>query len=350
MSSGGFLCTGHMPAEWEYASAIMIAWPHSDTDWAYMLDQAQECYRNMADVFSRYAHVIVVAPDSDYLCRSLAALPCHDRIHYAEIATNDTWIRDYGPLTVTDDSGNHHALDFGFNGWGLKFAANLDNQVTSRMYQTGLLTEVPENLISFILEGGSIESDGCGTILTTSRCLLSPNRNGSLNKKEIDGYLRRWLGANNVLWLDNGGVEGDDTDGHIDTIARMAPERTIVYTGCSDTADSHYATFKAMKEQLATFSAADGKPYRLVELPMPPAVYDSVNGRRLAATYANFLALPDVLFMPTYDAPDTDHLAADILGRVFAREVVGVDARALIRQNGSLHCATMQIPLDLLNI
>ncbi|MDE6384102.1 MAG: agmatine deiminase family protein [Paramuribaculum sp.] len=336
-----------MPAEWQLESAIMIAWPHADTDWADILPDATDCYATMADAFSRHARVIIVAPDSAVVEEKISTLPCRDNISIVEIPTNDTWTRDYGPITVVKHDGTLLALNFGFNGWGLKFAANLDNQVTDRMHLCGVLRDQPANCLSFILEGGSIESDGDGTILTTSRCLLSPNRNGSYSQEEIEERLHRLLGAKKVLWLDHGGMEGDDTDGHIDTIARFAPGNVILYNGCSDPDDPHYPELKAMLSQLREFTDADGMPYHLVELPMPEPIYDA-DGRRLAATYANFLALPDVVFMPTYRQPMSDRLAAMTIEAVFERPVVPVDATTLIHQNGSLHCATMQIPLPLL--
>lgn len=336
-----------MPAEWQLPSAIMIAWPHAETDWADILPEATDCYVKMCDAFTRYTRVLIVAPDAAAVEDKIRTLPYRDNITMVEIPTNDTWTRDYGPITVRQSDGSLLALNFGFNGWGLKYAANLDNQVTDRMHLCGALRYQPANCLSFILEGGSIESDGRGTILTTSRCLLSPNRNGSYSKDEIEERLHTLLGAKKVLWLDHGGMEGDDTDGHIDTIARFAPGGVILYNGCGDPDDPHYPELKAMLSQLKEFTDAEGNPYHLVELPMPAPIYDA-DGRRLAATYANFLALEDVVFMPAYGQPMTDRLAAMTIEAVFERPVVPVDATTLIHQNGSLHCATMQIPLSLL--
>lgn len=336
-----------MPAEWEHHSAVMVAWPHADTDWAYILEDAARCYTNMVDAFSRHTKVIIVAPDANEVENHIRPLPYRANISVVVIPTNDTWTRDYGPITVAEADDSLFALNFGFNGWGLKYAANLDNQVNDRLHLCGVLRRRPANCLSFILEGGSIESDGCGTILTTSRCLLSPNRNGSYSKAEIESTLITLLGAKKVLWLDHGGMEGDDTDGHIDTIARFAPGGVILYNGCADSTDPHYPELKAMLSQLREFTDKDGNPFHLVELPMPEPIYDA-DGRRLAATYANFLALPEVVFMPTYGQPMTDRLAAMTLEAVFERPVVTVDATTLIHQNGSLHCATMQIPLSLL--
>lgn len=339
-----------MPAEWEEATAVLLAWPHSATDWQYMLPQAETCYLRLVDTISRYTPVIVAAPHTESVKTLIRQLPYRHRIHLAGIDTNDTWTRDYGPITVRGADGTDRALAFGFNGWGLKFAANFDNQVTAALFSHNILNNEPENHKSFILEGGSIESDGRGTILTTSRCLMSPNRNGSYTKAAIENELKQSLGASRVLWLDYGGITGDDTDGHIDTIARMAPDDTIVYVAPGEPDSPDYSGLKAMSDQLGQFTTQSGAPYRLVALPAAPNIFDADDGRRLPATYANFLALKNVVIMPSYNNPDTDHKAACILREVFNRPVEEVDCTALIRQNGSLHCATMQIPLTLLNL
>lgn len=337
-----------MPAEWELPSAVLLAWPHADSDWADRLESAVASYTAIAETIARYTKVIIVVPKEDSALSTLRQGAGHDNITIVEIPTNDTWTRDYGPISLVCGDNSVKALNFGFNGWGLKYAANLDNQVTDRLHECGILPTPPENHLNFILEGGSIESDGNGTLLTTTRCLTSPNRNGSYTVEQITQYLCRELGVSKVLWLDHGAIEGDDTDGHIDTIARFAPGNVILYAGCSDTADEHYAELESMRSQLQTFTNADGQKFNLVELPQPKPIYDESTGRRLAATYANFLALNNVVFMPTYGDMMTDRLAAMTIESVFERPVVGIDARELIYQNGSLHCATMQIPLTLL--
>lgn len=218
------------PAEWDRDAAIMIAWPHENTDWAYMLDEVTECYTNLVKAFvSKKLRVIIVAPDSEYVKTKLKGIDSSDIIFY-EVDTNDTWTRDYGPITIEQD-GVLKVVDFKFNGWGLKFAACHDNLVTGCMCKSKLITAPRENRLGFVLEGGSVESDGAGTILTTARCLESPNRNGDLTREQIEENLRDWLGANNILWLEHGALEGDDTDSHIDTLARLAPGNTIIYTG-----------------------------------------------------------------------------------------------------------------------
>ena len=238
--------------------------------------------------------------------------------------------------------------DFKFNGWGLKFAANYDNLITSTLYNENVFNALYENKLNFVLEGGALESDGAGTLLTTSECLLSPNRNGEWTRPVIEEYLKRTFGLQRILWLDHGYLAGDDTDSHIDTLARFADEDTIVYVQCSNSEDEHYEALRKMEAQLQTFTTIGGKPYNLLPLPMPEAVYDE-NGERLPATYANFLILNDAILYPTYRQPLNDKKAFEILRQAFPnREVVGIDCSPLIQQHGSLHCVTMQYPRNVL--
>lgn len=240
--------------------------------------------------------------------------------------------------------------DFKFNAWGLKFAADKDNLITRNLYQKGALRGEYLNYLGFVLEGGSIESDGRGTLLTTSECLLSPNRNGEMSRDEIGRYLADRFNLDKVLWLDHGYLAGDDTDSHIDTLARLAPDDTIIYVGCDDTADEHYESLLAMKRQLAGMTTKEGRPFNLIELPLPDAVYDE-DGMRLPATYANFLILNESVLMPSYGQPKKDLLASQILKIAFpGREIRMIDCRALIKQHGSLHCVTMQLPENTLPI
>lgn len=334
-----------LPAEWEPQAAVLLAWPHADTDWAPMLGEVQACYRRLAEAISARAVAVVIGPDTDEIRRALAGID-PSRLRIVRSDTNDTWTRDYGPITTLSAADGSPALhDFCFNGWGLKFASCLDNMATRSLTAAGLLPRPAyRNHLGFVLEGGSIDSDGRGTLLTTSACLLSPNRNGDLRRAGIEDELRRTLGAERVLWLDHGALAGDDTDSHIDTLARFAPGDTILYTGCDDPADEHSDSLRAMALQLRGMRTADGRPYNLVELPLPDAVYDE-DGMRLPATYANFLPLNGAVLMPVYGQPTKDRLACDTMRVVFdGYDIVPVDCRALIRQHGSLHCATMQLP------
>ena len=257
--------------------------------------------------------------------------------------SNDTWARDHGFITLVDDEGHARLLDFCFNGWGEKFAAELDNAINRRLYDEGKLKGEYVDCLDFVLEGGSIESDGKGTVFTTTGCLLAPHRNQPLSKEQIEERLKRELHAERILWIDYGNLTGDDTDGHIDTLVRICPEDTLLYMGCDDPDDEQYEDLRLMEEQLKTFRTLEGKPYRLMKLPMPrPIIFD---GERLPATYANFLVVNGAVLCPTYAQPDLDAEALRVIGQAFPdREIVGIDCRSIIKQHGSLHCCTMQYP------
>jgi agmatine/peptidylarginine deiminase len=331
------------PAEWEHQEAVMIAWPHAETDWAYMLNEVQECYEQIARAIIKHAKLLIVAPETSAIRARLADCD-NDSLFFFDVDTNDTWTRDYGVLTTLNADGSPIYNDFCFNGWGLKFASNFDNLVTRKMVFASILDGKYHNELGFVLEGGSIESDGEGTILTTRECLLSPNRNGDLTRKQISTHLKDVFGAKKVLWLDHGALEGDDTDSHIDTLARLAPHNTIVYVGCDDKSDSHYDELSAMRADLQAMRNLNGEPFNLVELPLPDAIYDE-EGERLPATYANFLILNDAVLLPIYGQPKKDFLAEQIMKIVFPdHEIISIDCNALIKQHGSLHCATMQFP------
>ena len=330
-----------LPAEWEEQDGVLIAWPHEGTDWRTHLDLVEPVFAEIVTRISRFEPVLVVAPDPDRVRRlASGAVPGNVRIYPVE--TNDTWARDFGPITI-DSKGNRVLLDFGFNGWGLKFSADLDNQVTRRLHDSGVFGTTARRTVGLILEGGSIESDGRGTILTTSACLLESNRNPHLSRGEIQARLANLLGATHFLWLENGFLAGDDTDSHVDTLARLCPEDTIAYVRCDDAADEHYPAFSMMEQELKRFRTREGTPYRLVPLPWPAPCFGPF-GERLPATYANFLVINGAVLVPTYrDRNDAAALRA--VGRAFpGREIVGIDCHPLVLQHGSLHCVTMQLP------
>ncbi len=334
--------TSFFPAEWYNQSCVQLTWPHSETDWADNLKAVSQCFASIASAVAEREKVLIVCRSRQEVLPYLANCPPENLI-LSEIQTNDTWARDHGGITVYEN-GRPVILDFKFNGWGLKFPASLDNLITSSLFEKGVFAPPVQynNCLDFVLEGGSIESDGAGTILTTSECLLSKNRNGAFKRDDIDSILRKRLHASRVLFLDSGFLEGDDTDSHIDTLARFVSEDTIAYVECTDKGDVHYDALAKMKEQLETFTTAGGRPYRLVALPMAEAAYDS--GHRLPATYANFLIINGAVLMPLYKTP-ADDLAADVLSSLFPdRDIAGIDCRALIKQHGSLHCVTMQYP------
>lgn len=338
-----------LPAEWYPQSAIMMAWPHENTDWAYILEEVQQCFKNIAKVIVQHKEMLIVlAPDIEKVKFQLQDLD-FQYLRFQEINTNDTWARDTCAIT-TIENGVSIINDFKFNGWGLKFAANFDNLLTSKLYyDKALFSGKYKNHLNFVLEGGSIESDGNGIILTTSECLLSKNRNGQSSKDEIESYLKQAFGAKKILWLDHGFLAGDDTDSHIDTLARLAPDNTILYVCTDDTADIHYEALQAMKQQLQSFRTLDGKAFNLIELPLPDAVFDE-DGMRIPATYANFLIGNSFVAVPVYNQPDNDQRALDLIQQAFPDyDVVGVDCNALIKQHGSLHCVTMQFPINTIN-
>ncbi len=329
--------TYRLPAEWEPQSGVMLTWPHIGTDWAPMLDEIVKTYQEMAREISQRERLLIVAPEGR----------AHGMLHVC-CPTNDTWARDHGFITLVKQGAACRLLDFCFNGWGEKFPADLDNAINRRLYDVGAVRGEYVDHLDFVLEGGSIESDGKGTIFTTSQCLLAPHRNQPLTKEQIEERLKDYLCADRVLWIDHGGLTGDDTDGHIDTLVRIAPNDTLLYIGCDDPADEQYEALRLMEQQLRSFRTADDRPYRLLRLPMPRPIYDGDD--RLPATYANFLVINGAVLVPTYAQPDLDDEAMQIIGQAFPdREVVGIDCRSVIRQHGSLHCCTMQFPVGILH-
>lgn len=261
----------------------------------------------------------------------------------AEIPTNDTWARDHGFISLVDDQGHRRLLDYRFNGWGEKFQADLDNAINRQLYDQGRLQGEYTDCLDFVLEGGSIESDGKGTVFTTSGCLLAPHRNQPMTREQIEERLKHDLHVQRLLWIDHGELIGDDTDGHIDTLVRICPDDTLLYIGCDDPQDEHYEALRQMEEQLKTFRTLEGQPYRLLKLPLPRAII--FEGERLPATYANFLVINGAVLCPTYNQPDLDAIALEQIGKAFPdREIIGIDCLSIIKQHGSLHCCTMQYP------
>lgn len=334
------------PPEWYPQSAIQLTWPHPDTDWDYMLEEVTACYVNIAVEILKRQKLIVVCHNAETVKYELKEYKDLFRnLTLVELPTNDTWARDHSGISVINN-GKKQVYDFTFNGWGLKFASNYDNQISRGLFKNGIFKSGVEliNKKDFALEGGALESDGKGTLLTTSECLLSANRNSFMSKDEIEKYLKEVFGLNKILWLDHGYLSGDDTDSHIDTLARYCDEHTIVYVKCEDEKDEHYEVLAKMEEQLKTFTDYQGNPYKLISLPMAKAVYDEDN-ERLPATYANFLIMNDVVLLPFYNDQERDTEAKEKLEIAFpTREIIGIDCSSLIRQHGSLHCITMQYP------
>lgn len=334
--------TTFFPSEWTMQSGVMITWPHEDTDWAYMLDEAVACFVEIAREISKRERLLIVCRNEQSVRKDLGEV-MNPNIRFRELPTNDTWARDHGPITVFVD-GSPYLYDFQFNGWGLKFPANYDNQITKSLYLSRTFSPKVGymSFLYYVLEGGSVESDGAGTLMTTSQCLLSPNRNEHLTQPQVEEFLKSSFGVERVLWINHGYLAGDDTDSHVDTLARFCDVDTIAYVQCDDKTDEHYASLKLMERELKSFKTLEGNPYRLIPLPMADARYEGE--QRLPATYANFLIVNGAVLVPTYRS-SKDELALSALREAFPdREVVGVDCSALIHQHGSLHCVTMQLP------
>lgn len=330
-----------LPAEWEPQQAVLLSWPHENTDWSDMLEEVTECFINIVFSILKFADVIIVAPEVDLPQKTIELRSNNEidlsKIHYYSVQTNDTWARDFGMIcTIEDDIV--YANDFKFNGWGLKFPACFDNCITRAVFP-GNSNAHYVNRLNFVLEGGSIDVDGAETLMTTSECLLSLNRNGEFTKQDIENRLKQFFGSDRVIWLEHGALEGDDTDSHIDTLARFLPGGIIAYSSCDRTGDSHYNELKLMEEELRQYSE-----YRLLPLPIPNPIYDE-SGCRLPATYANFLIIDGGLLLPVYGDAYYDNIAISRLKEALPEyEVIPIDCRALIKQHGSLHCVTMQIP------
>ncbi|CAK7034358.1 MAG: Agmatine deiminase [Parabacteroides sp.] len=331
-----------LPAEWYPQSAIQLTWPHEDTDWAPILDEVIPCFVSIAKEVIKREKLLIVCVDEQAVREQLGEVD-YSRVLFREMETNDTWARDHGGISVFDE-GVPCVYDFVFNGWGMKFAANYDNLITRNLFAQSTFSGsvLPVNMQPFVLEGGSIESDGKGTLLTTVECLASVNRNEYLQKEELENYLKEVFGFERILWLENGYLAGDDTDSHVDTLARFCSEDTIAYVQCTEPEDEHFDELQAMEQELQAFTQANGAPYRLIALPMADKV--EWEGERLPATYANFLIMNGAVLLPFYQSPK-DAVAKAALQEAFPdREIVGIDCLPLIKQHGSLHCVTMQYP------
>jgi agmatine/peptidylarginine deiminase len=331
------------PAEWEPQSAILLAWPHAGTDWAERLAEVEETYIALVAAITRFERVVICVADDDLQAYARARLASARidmaRVAFVDAEYDDTWLRDSGPITLHAENG-FRLLDFRFTGWGGKFDASRDDQLIEALHSQELFLNSVAQPIDFALEGGAIETDGRGTLLTTWQCLHE--RHPDKSRADLTARLAGWLEQDRVLWLDHGYLEGDDTDAHIDTLARFAAPDAIVFQTCDDPADSHYAELHAMANEIAALRTDDGQAYRLFPLPWPKAILDG--GRRLAASYANFLIVNGAVLVPAYD-DEADGQAAAVLEKAFpGREIVPVPCRALIWQNGSLHCLTMQLP------
>jgi len=332
------------PAEWQPQSGIMLTWPDENTDWADTLHQVEAVYCQLTEKLSQFQPVLIICRHQLHQLHITELLACTTtvtrNIIFFQTEFNDTWTRDYGPVSVYKNN-QPAMLDFQFNGWGNKFSADKDNRVNQHLAGAGLLANMES--IPFVLEGGSIDSDGSGCILTTKKCLLNSNRNAHMNQSEIEQTLSQFLGSKKIHWLENGYLAGDDTDSHIDTLARFCNSETIAYMTCQDPDDEHFHELKEMHHELTSLRTLDNKPYNLIPLEIPQTITDD-NHQRLPASYANFLISNQAIFMPVYGELQADQHAIIQIQSVFAsRKVIPIDCKPLIMQHGSLHCITMQL-------
>jgi agmatine/peptidylarginine deiminase len=338
--------TPHFPPEWAEQSAVLLAWPYAQGDFTPWLADVEACYDSIATAIAQHQTLIIACQDTQH--RRLIENRLFVRganlhnVRLVEIPYNDVWVRDTAPLSIETTNGAS-LLDFRFNGWGNKYEHSHDAALARNLYNTGILGRVTMQSVDFVLEGGSLETDGAGTLLTTARCLLNPNRNPQFNQAQIEAQLKTAFGLNRVLWLYQGYAEGDDTDAHVDTLARFCSVDTIAYTASDDPSDALYPGLQAMENELKALITADGKPYNLVPLPVPKPIV-SEEGDRLPATYANFLIINGAVLVPVYGDP-ADEVAISRLAQCFPdREIIRIEATPLIRQYGSIHCMTMQFP------
>jgi len=338
--------TVSLDAEWAPQSGVMLAWPHPHSDWNNNLAAVERVYCDLCRHITRFEKLLIIYRDQqhrDHIHNLLSQQQLgQEQLHWARAPSNDSWARDFGPITITINK-QPTLLNFIFNGWGNKYPAGLDNQVTRQLHSHGYFASTPLKDLDFVLEGGSIDCDGNGTLLTTRRCLLAPTRNPHINQAGIETLLKETLGIERILWLQHGGLIGDDTDSHIDMLARFCSRNTIAFTSCDDPDDEHFQALQAMQQELIQFKRCDGLPYKLVPLPLPKACFKN-DGQRLPASYANFLIINDAVLLPVYNDP-ADAIARQRLQDCFPeREIITIDCLPLIQQYGSLHCVTMQFP------
>lgn len=338
------------PAEWETQSAVLIAWPHYTGDFQQNLDAVEQSYCFIAKTISHYQELIIVYRDEAHqrhINQLLSITPDTSyNIHFVPAQVDDIWVRDTVFLTI-EENQQKRLLNFVFNGWGVKYAHTNDNALNHNLLKHKLFQQTRYSDIDFILEGGSLESDGIDTLLTTKQCLLNPNRNKNLSAEAINAQLQQYFGVSRVLWLDQANLTGDDTDAHIDTLARFCTADSIAYTSCDDRNDPHYASLSNMEAQLQALRTTAGEAYKLIALPLPQAIYDT-EGKQLPANYSNFLIINNAVLVPVYDDAN-DALALARLATCFPeRDIIAVPCRPIVHQYGSLHCMTMQFPIGAL--
>lgn len=333
------------PAEWEKQDAIQFTFPHDDSDWKEYLNEAIVVFVEAIKAILPFEKVILVTKNIKETKEYFKDIDLQNLILF-EIESDDTWARDHGGITVKDGK-SFKILDFTFNGWGLKFNGISDNKITNRLSTLNAF-KVPVEEIDFVLEGGAIETDGLGTLITTRHCMSSPFRNPSFSEDQINLLLSENLGVTKIYWLNHGYLAGDDTDSHIDTLVRFCNPNTLAYVKCQDSEDEHFTELAKMEEELKDLTNIKGIPFKLVPLPWPDACY-AADGHRLPATYANFLIINGAVLLPIYGVKQDNEAILIFEGLFPERKIIPVYSRTLIEQHGSLHCITMQYPEGTIN-
>lgn len=334
-----------LPAEWEKQSGVLLVWPHVESDWKHNLDEINKVYLDMCRVISKFQKILLIFYDQQHKNEILKLFKKDrfDEKKYQIIIykTNDTWCRDYAPITIYN--GNKIQLqNFTFNAWGNKYPAKLDNNFSKHLHQNNIFAHEQINYCDFILEGGCIDSDGQGSLLT-SNCLLK--RHPNKNKQEIESILTKYLGVNNILWLEHGSLTGDDTDGHIDNLARFIDKDTIVYSACDDKNHPDYISLKRMEAELHDLKQTNGKKYKLIPMHIPNNIIHK--NKHLPASYVNFMFINDALLVPSYQDPQDSIILENLCGLFSNRHIISINSMPLIKQFGSLHCASMHFPKGL---
>ncbi|MBI1900764.1 MAG: agmatine deiminase family protein [Planctomycetia bacterium] len=329
-----------MPAEWAPHAATWLSWPHRRATWPGKFEPVPQIWQRLAETISRTEPVHILAGGEAVMRQAREMVGHLQSVTLHDVPTNDAWTRDHGPTFLAGPPGSRPAMvDWEYNAWGRKYPAfDDDNRVPERIARIiGGRRFVP----GIVLEGGAIDANGRGTILTTRSCLLNPNRNPKLSQGEIERYVCEYLGATRVLWLD-GQLVGDDTDGHVDQLARFVNETTVVAAVEQDPADENFKPLHENFRRLQAMTDQDGRALRVVPLPMPrPVVFQ---GRRLPAGYANFYICNGQVIVPQF-RDRSDDVALRTLAELFPdRKVVGLDAVDLVLGLGAIHCVTQQQP------
>jgi agmatine deiminase len=331
-----------LPAEWEPHAATWLTWPHKEESWPGMFEPIPEVYAQIIASLSPSEPVNLIVMDEDMEATAReklrAAGALLENINFHTIPTNDSWVRDYGPIFIARRSGLA-IVDCEYNSWGGKYPPfDLDNRVPSIIAQR---LGLPRFKLGMVLEGGSIDSNGRGTLLATESCLLNPNRNPGLSMEQIESRLRDFLGVRKVIWLGRG-IAGDDTDGHVDELARFVDDRTVVAAVEEDPSDENYEPLMENYIRLQASTDQDENPLRVIKLPMPRRI--EYRGQRLPASYANFYIANQIVLVPTFNDPNDAAALAILQGLFKDRRVIGIHCGDLIWGLGAIHCITQQQP------